>query len=279
MKRTLVGAVAAAALLVTAAIAVADGFEGAKSVTAVSGTFGATTASHVSQRSCTTSTGKTVVVTDGTYTGTASGPAELTGNATVHARSVINTTDNVGVVSGTLKIDVASGRDTATQLTAVYSGGSIAGIAVGHAGSGRLVANLSGGFSAAGGFAVGSRIGGGTRRLGRRADARGLHAGEARVEQERGTRPRHRERLGVDHGRRAPVHGAGEPGSEGRDDRTQLAGRDPLRARQRRQHADAGGEAELTRRNIGWRGTQAAPPCSLSRRCRSRAAPPRCPAG
>jgi len=162
MKCTLVGAVAAAALLVTAAIAVADGFEGAKSVTAVSGTFGATTASHVSQRSCTTSTGKTVVVTDGTYTGTASGPAELTGNATVHARSVINTTDNVGVVSGTLKIDVASGRDTATQLTAVYSGGSLAGIAVGHAGSGRLVANLSGGFSAAGGFAVGSRIGGGT---------------------------------------------------------------------------------------------------------------------
>jgi hypothetical protein len=162
MKRTLVGAVAATALLTTAAIAVADGFEGAKSITAVSGTFGATTASHVSQRTCTTSTGKTVVVTDGTYTGTASGPAELTGNATVHARSIINTTDNVGVVSGTLKIDVASGRDAAAQLTAVYSGGSLAGLAVGHAGDGRLVANVSGGFSATGGFAVGSKIGGGT---------------------------------------------------------------------------------------------------------------------
>jgi hypothetical protein len=162
MKRTLVGAVAAAALLTTAAIAVADGFEGAKSITAVSGTFGATTASHVSQRTCTTSTGKTVVVTDGTYTGTASGPAELTGNATVHARSVINTTDNVGVVSGTLKIDVASGRGTAAQLTAVYSGGSLAGLAVGHAAGGRLVANVSGGFSATGGFAAGSKIGGGT---------------------------------------------------------------------------------------------------------------------
>lgn len=155
MKRTLVGAVAAVAVLVTAAIAVADGFEGGKAVIAVSGGFNATTASRVTQRSCTTSTGKTIVVTDGVYSGTGSGDADFTGPATLHARSTINTTDGVGVVSGTLKIDVASGRDTVAQLTGVVSGTNFAGLAVGHAHdpAARLVANVSGGFSATGGFA------------------------------------------------------------------------------------------------------------------------------
>jgi hypothetical protein len=162
MKRTLVGGTVAAVLLAGAAVAVADDFEGGKNVTAVSATFGATTASHVTQRTCTTSTGKTIVVSDGTFTGSASGPAELTGPATVRAHSTINTTDNVGVVSATLRIDVSSGRDAAAQFTGVFSGGQVAGLAVGHAGSGRLVANLSGGFSPTGGFAAGSKIGGGT---------------------------------------------------------------------------------------------------------------------
>lgn len=162
MKRTLAAAVAGAVLLVGAAVAVADGFEGGKAVTAVSGTFGATTASRVTQRTCTTSTGKTIVVSDGTFTGTASGPAELTGNATVRAHSTINTTDNVGVVNATLKIDVSSGRDTVAQLTGVLNGGQVAGLAVGHAGGALLVANVSGGFSPTGGFAAGTKIGGGT---------------------------------------------------------------------------------------------------------------------
>jgi uncharacterized protein YdeI (BOF family) len=161
MKRTLVGAVAAVAVLVTAAIAVAGGFEGGKAVTAVSGGFNATTASRVTQRSCTTSTGKTIVVTDGVYSGTGSGDADFTGPATLHARSTINTTDGVGVVSGTLKIDVASGRDTVAQLTGVVSGTNFAGLAVGHAHdpAARLVANVSGGFTATGGFAN-AKIGG-----------------------------------------------------------------------------------------------------------------------
>lgn len=162
MKRTLVAAVVGAVLLAGAAVAVADGFQGGKVVTAVSGTFGATTASRVTQRTCTTSTGKTIVVSDGTFTGSASGPAELTGNATVRAHSTINTTDNVGVLDATLRIDVSSGRDTAAQFTGVYSGGQVAGLAVGHAGSGRLVANVSGAFSPTGGFAAGTKIGGGT---------------------------------------------------------------------------------------------------------------------
>lgn len=161
MKRTLIGATAAAAMLVTAGIAVAHGVDGGKSVKAVSGSFTATTASKVTTRTCTTADGKSIVVSDGTYTGPATGDADLTGPATLHARSTINSTDNVGVVSGTLKIDVASGRNTEAQFTGVYSGGQVAGLAVGHAHSpaAQLVANVSAGFSASGGFTDG-KIGG-----------------------------------------------------------------------------------------------------------------------
>lgn len=189
MKLTLLGATAAVAVLVPAAIAVAHGVDGGKSVKAVTGAFTATSASRVQQRSCTTSDNKTIVVTDGVYTGTASGDPDLTGAVTVRAHSVINSTDNVGVVSGALRIDVASGRDTQTQLDAVYSGGQLAGLAVGHAHdpAARLVANVSAGFSATGGFSNG-KIGGtsggaavellpagckGTRTLPDKSEARG----------------------------------------------------------------------------------------------------------
>ena len=56
------------------------------------------------------------MTTNGTYTGIAAGDADFTGNATLRATSLINTTDNIGLVSGTLRIDVASGRDTQAQF-------------------------------------------------------------------------------------------------------------------------------------------------------------------
>ena len=161
MKRTLAGTVAALAALTTAGIAVAHGVDGGKSVRAVSGSFTATTASKVTSRTCTTTDSKTVVVTDGFYTGTSTGDADLTGNLSIHARSTINTTDNVGVVSGHLKVDVASGRDTEADFTGVYSAGQLAGLAVGHAHepAAQLVANLSAGFGSTTGFASG-KLGG-----------------------------------------------------------------------------------------------------------------------
>jgi len=160
MKRTLAVATAAAAALVSAGLAVAHGVDGGKSAKAVTGSFAATTATRVTQKTCTTSDNKTVVTTDGTYTGTATGDADLTGAVTVHARSVINTTDNVGVVSGSLRIDVPD-RDTSAEFTTVYSGGQIGGLAVGraHSPSAQLVANLSAGFTATGGF-TGGKLGG-----------------------------------------------------------------------------------------------------------------------
>jgi hypothetical protein len=156
MKRTPVVVTVVVAALAASGIAVARGLDAAGSARALSATFTATTASRIDTRSCTTSDNKTLVATSGTYTGTAAGDPDLTGAATLHARSLINATDGVGTVSGSLKIDVP-GRDTEAQFTAVYSGGSIAGLAVGHAHgpAAQLLANISATFSSTGGFTNG----------------------------------------------------------------------------------------------------------------------------
>jgi hypothetical protein len=147
--------------LVATSYAVANGIEGAKSAKAVAGTFSATGTS-TSSRTCTTTDGKTIVVTDGKYTGVAAGDPDLTGAITLRAKSVVNTTDNVGIVDGKLTID-AAGKNTNASYSAVYDHGAIAGLAVGkaHQPNGKLVANLSATFSAASGF-TGGKLGGGT---------------------------------------------------------------------------------------------------------------------
>jgi hypothetical protein len=162
--RTLVLVSACVLALTAAGIAVGKSLDGgSKSAKAVAGTFTATTASKVDTRTCTTNDGKTLVSTNGTYTGTATGDPDLTGAVSVQARSTINSTDNVGSVTGKLKIDVASGADTVAQLNGVYSGGQLAGLATGHGQDEhpKLLANLSSGFSPTGGF-TGGKIGGGT---------------------------------------------------------------------------------------------------------------------
>jgi len=147
--------------LVATSYAVAHGIEGAKSAKAVAGTFNAI-GSSTSSRTCTTTDGKTIVVTDGKYTGVAAGDPDLTGPITLRAKSVINTTDNVGTVDGRITIDVA-GRNTDADYSAVYDHGTIAGLASGkaHQPNGKLIANLSATFAAASGFTNG-KLGGGT---------------------------------------------------------------------------------------------------------------------
>jgi hypothetical protein len=160
-KLSLVSAVMVA--LVLAGIAVANGFDGTKSAASVAGTFAATAAANVETKTCTTSDGKTIAVTKATYSGTAAGAADLAGPATLKVHSFINTTDGVGVVSGTLKIDTAADKNTVAQFDTVYDHGKLAGLASGHAQDRhvKLLANLSAGFSAAGGFTDG-KLGGGT---------------------------------------------------------------------------------------------------------------------
>ena len=149
-------AVTALVALVAASIAVAHGGEGSKTAKAVAGTFSAA-AGTVDTRSCTTTDGKTIVATSGTYTGTASGDADLTGAVSIRARSILNTTDNVGTVEGELRV----GDHTRARFSAVYSGGTVAGLAVGRTPSGDLVGNVSATFSPTTGFTNG-KVGGGT---------------------------------------------------------------------------------------------------------------------
>jgi hypothetical protein len=159
--RKLTYAIAMLVALVATGYAVADGIQGAKSASKVAGTFTAA-GSSTSSRTCTTDDGKTVVVTDGKYTGAASGDPDLTGTITLRARSIVNTTDKVGLVTGSLRIDTA-GKSTNAAYSAVYDNGTISGLAVGraHDHGVALVANLSAGFDAATGFTSG-KIGGGT---------------------------------------------------------------------------------------------------------------------
>jgi hypothetical protein len=161
MKRTLVLASIAVVALVAAAIAVGHGIDGIKNVKEVTGTFTATTVSKLETRTCTTSDGKTLVTTNGLYAGAASGDPDLTGPAKIRAHSTVNTTDGVGVVSGTLRVDVSSGRDTEARFDAVLKGTQLAGLASGraHDPSARLIANLSSDFNATTGFANG-KLGG-----------------------------------------------------------------------------------------------------------------------
>lgn len=161
MKKLLL-ATALLMALATAGVAVARGLDDAKSVTAVSGTFTATTVSNSQTRSCTTTDGKTLATTRATYSGAATGSADLTGPITLQTSSLVNTTDGVGTVEGKLKI-AASGGTTVAQFSGVYDHGSVAGLAAGHGAtrSAKLLANVSGSFTASGGFASG-KIGGGT---------------------------------------------------------------------------------------------------------------------
>jgi hypothetical protein len=162
--RKLVLIAAGVAALAGAQLAVAIGLHGARSVKAVAGTFNAN-ASWSKTRTCTTTDGKTVAITNGRYSGAAAGDPDLAGPIRLAAHSVINTTDDVGVVNGRLRIDVA-GRDTVADFSAVYQHGKLVGLARGHVRQphARLLANLSAGFVPSTGFAggkIGNADGGG----------------------------------------------------------------------------------------------------------------------
>jgi hypothetical protein len=169
--RKLMLAVAGLIVLTSAGVAGAWGFGHVATARSLTGTFTASTPVHVSTRTCMTTDGKTIAVTQGRYTGNAMGDPDLTGPITIDAHSLINTTDDVGVVSGRLWIAVGPGTPTAAHFDAVYDHGKLAGLAIGHAihSHAKLVANVSSGFSAATGFmtgAIGATTGGSAVELG-----------------------------------------------------------------------------------------------------------------
>ena len=77
MRRLLFAAAAVVALVATS-VAVANGIGGAKTAKSVAGTFTASSA-NVSTRTCTTTDGKALAITNARYTGAATGDPDLTG--------------------------------------------------------------------------------------------------------------------------------------------------------------------------------------------------------
>src|SRR4051794_18786192 len=99
MRRLTFGFVVLLALA-AAGLAVAAGLHNnGRSVKAVAGTFAATGASTRTS-TCTTEDGKAIAVTNARYTGTAAGDPDFTGAIRIDARSLVNTTDDVGTVTG-----------------------------------------------------------------------------------------------------------------------------------------------------------------------------------
>ncbi len=229
--RKLILTMAGLAALATTSVAVAHGIEGAKTAKAVAGTFSAS-AGTITTRTCTTTDGKSISVTDGKYTGVAGGDADLAGPITLRTRSVINTTDKVGIVRGAFRIDV-SGRDTTGAFVTVFDNGAIAGLATARARNpgARIVGNLSATFDPSTGFTGGARH-------------RCVPADASRAQ--RGSRSDLGTLHDVDHSRRAQLPVARRPvGGHQREVQDGRPGRDPVRLCERSEHADPHRETPL----------------------------------
>jgi hypothetical protein len=160
--RNLILVTASALALSTAGIAVAHGF-GGRTIAPASATFAATTANNLKTVTCTGSDGDTYASTRASYSGTAvdSSDPSLNGPLTFDATSLINTTTGYGTVSGQIQVG-SGGSSTDANFAGVVSNGAVVGLAQGgNHSSSQLVANVSAGFSATGGFTSGL-VGGGT---------------------------------------------------------------------------------------------------------------------
>ena len=170
-RLALLGFIVAAAL---AAAGVAAAHRGAPSVQSVTATFNATTVTQHSLTTCSVNGGDTFQATRATYTGTAtSADPRLGGTLTIHAWSLVDTTNGVGHLCGDFRI-VGTGTNRAHgTLNAAIADGNASGLARGfvHGKWGHVVASLGSAFSPTEGFSSGSigssTVGAGFLRSGR----------------------------------------------------------------------------------------------------------------
>jgi CHRD domain len=160
MKRTrfAVPAVVAAAALIAAGIAAAHS-QWTQSTQAAAADFTATTVSQSRSNTCTGSDG-TYQDTTATYTGTStSSSSQLNGSLQIRAHSVVNTTENLGWLDGSFRVQ----NGINASFHAAIANGNLVGLATAGSShnSGKLVASLSSAFTAAGGF-TGGKLGSGS---------------------------------------------------------------------------------------------------------------------
>jgi hypothetical protein len=174
-KRISVFVLIAAAALVAAGVAAAH--RKAPSVQSVSATFNATTVTQHSLTTCSVNGGDTFQATRATYSGTAtSSDPRLGGALTIRAWSLVDTTNGVGHLFGTFRINGTGKNRAHGTLNAAIAGGKASGIARGFTGGpwGHLVASLGSTFDPVAGFSDGS-IGTGTAGAGFLRSGRWCH--------------------------------------------------------------------------------------------------------
>src|SRR5262249_48051842 len=159
--RRLIWIAAAGLALLGAGIAVAH--EGhANTITPVSASFTATTASDVHSSSCTGTDG-TYTTTRGRWTGAVSNAtdASLNGNATIDAQIVSGPKGRT--LEGRLRIDGTSHTGAGFEAV-IDTSGNFAGLAEGHGSASwnKLIGNVSGTWTSGGGF-TSFQLGGGTK--------------------------------------------------------------------------------------------------------------------
>ena len=152
--------------LIMAAALAAAGVAAARkptSVQAASATFNAPAVSNLSQVTCSVTGGDTFQATKATYTGTStSTDTRLAGALTIHAWSLVDTTNGVGHVFGDFRIKGPGTRAHGT-LNGAIANGEASGIARGFVRHdwGRIVASMGSSFDPSAGFSNGS-LGGAT---------------------------------------------------------------------------------------------------------------------
>jgi hypothetical protein len=159
-RKPLAALAASVTVLVAAGIAFAHG-GGPGSIQPVSATFDATTVANLESGACTGADG-TYTRTKATYTGTAvSTDSRLNGTLTVRARTLYNSTTNLGLVDGRFRVENTDGR-TEGSFVGVDDNGTLSGYVSGHGRRGwaKLMGPLSATFDAATGF-QGGQLGSG----------------------------------------------------------------------------------------------------------------------
>ena len=147
--------VAVVGALVFAGIAIA--VPGSASTTAVSATFTATNVTNLKSRTCTGADG-TYELRSATYSGnSSSGDSRLNGTIELRVKSVYNTTENLGWLDADVRVNGASAHRAHGKLHAVNTEGTLQGLLSGgvHGDNGKLLANVSAGFTSGGGFTDG----------------------------------------------------------------------------------------------------------------------------
>ena len=153
--RALTG-VAVAGGLVFAGIAIA--LPGPASTKSVSATFAATKVTDLKSSTCTGADGA-YTVTNATYSGdSSSSDSRLDGKIELRVKSIYNTDKSLGWLEANVKVAGAGADEKAHgKLHAVNKGGQLQGLLTGgvHGPDGKLLGNVSAGFTSGGGFTDG----------------------------------------------------------------------------------------------------------------------------